>query len=94
MLTCAGVRGLEQNGTFVKFSVIGVYLENNTVPWLAAKWKGKTAEELNESNEFFTDIVTGNCSFDSYKLQRLYIKVEEFFIKCFLKNKTFHHNLT
>lgn len=56
----AGVRGLQENGTFVKYSVIGVYLENVAVPWLAVKWKGKTAEELKQSNDFFTDIITGN----------------------------------
>ncbi|KAM1819588.1 hypothetical protein ACFX15_001155 [Malus domestica] len=55
----AGVRGLEIQGNFVKFTAIGVYLEDNVVPQLAVKWKGKTAEELTESVEFFRDIVTG-----------------------------------
>ncbi|CAN6710382.1 unnamed protein product [Malus baccata var. baccata] len=55
----AGVRGLEIQGNFVKFTAIGVYLEENAVPLLAVKWKGKTAEELTESVEFFRDIVTG-----------------------------------
>ncbi|XP_050120609.1 uncharacterized protein LOC126597754 isoform X7 [Malus sylvestris] len=55
----AGVRGLEIQGNFVKFTAIGVYLEDNAVPQLAVKWKGKTAEELMESVEFFRDIVTG-----------------------------------
>lgn len=56
----AGVRGLEIEGKFVKFTAIGVYLEDDAVPLLAGKWKGKTAEELTESVEFFRDVVTGN----------------------------------
>ncbi|KAM1019898.1 hypothetical protein ACFX13_041958 [Malus domestica] len=55
----AGMRGLEIQGNFVKVTAIGVYLEDNAVPLLAVKWKGKTAEELSESVEFFRDIVTG-----------------------------------
>ncbi|KAK4418172.1 Chalcone--flavonone isomerase [Sesamum alatum] len=55
----AGVRGLEIEGKFVKFTAIGVYLEDTAVSSLAAKWKGKTAEELADSADFFGDIVTG-----------------------------------
>nr|ADK55061.1 chalcone isomerase [Paeonia suffruticosa] len=56
----AGVRGLEvPTGQFVKFTAIGVYLEDNAITSLAVKWKGKTAEELTESDDFFRDIVTG-----------------------------------
>nr|AEO36980.1 chalcone isomerase [Dimocarpus longan] len=55
----AGERGLEIQGKFIKFTAIGVYLEDVAVSWLAVKWKGKTAEELTESVEFFRDIVTG-----------------------------------
>ncbi|CAA0832052.1 Chalcone--flavonone isomerase 1 [Striga hermonthica] len=55
----AGVRGMEIGGAFVKFTSIGVYLEDNAVQSLAVKWKGKGAEELTESVDFFTDIVTG-----------------------------------
>ncbi|PQQ16500.1 chalcone isomerase [Prunus yedoensis var. nudiflora] len=54
-----GVRGLEIQGNFVKFTAIGVYLEEKAVPLLAVKWKGKTAQELTESVEFFREIVTG-----------------------------------
>lgn len=50
---------MEIQGKFVKFTVIGVYLEDNAVPSLAVKWKGKTAEELMDSVEFFQDVVTG-----------------------------------
>ncbi|XP_021758804.1 chalcone--flavonone isomerase-like [Chenopodium quinoa] len=55
----AGVRGLEIQGNFVKFTAIGVYLEETAISALASKWKGKTSTELVESVEFFRDIVTG-----------------------------------
>ncbi|KAJ8759869.1 hypothetical protein K2173_009970 [Erythroxylum novogranatense] len=55
----AGVRGLEIEGKFIKFSAIGVYLEDSAMPSLAVKWKGKSADELADSVEFFGDIVTG-----------------------------------
>ncbi|XP_010101513.2 chalcone--flavonone isomerase [Morus notabilis] len=58
-LAGAGWRGMEVDGKFVKFTTTGVYLKDEAVSWLAAKWKGKTAEELLESDEFFQDIVTG-----------------------------------
>lgn len=61
LVTCAGVRGLNIEGNFVKFTAIGVYLEDNAVPWLAAKWKGKSSEELLESDAFSRVIVTGEC---------------------------------
>lgn len=53
------MRGLEIQGNFVKFTAIGVYLEESGISALAAKWKGKTPAELVESVEFFRDIVTG-----------------------------------
>ena len=59
----AGARGLEIEGKFIKFTAIGVYLEETAIPSLAVKWKGKTAEELTESVEFFRDIVTGGDAF-------------------------------
>ncbi|CAI0442971.1 unnamed protein product [Linum tenue] len=55
----AGVRGLEIEGNFVKFTAIGVYVEDTAVSVLAANWKGKTAEELNLAVGFFRDIVSG-----------------------------------
>ncbi|PWA89790.1 Chalcone--flavonone isomerase 2 [Artemisia annua] len=54
-----GVRGMEIQGNFVKFTGIGIYLEDKAIPLLASKWKGKIAEELVNSVEFFRDIVTG-----------------------------------
>jgi len=59
----AGVRGLEIEGRFIKFTAVGLYLEETAIPVLAAKWKGKTASQLADSEDFFRDIVTGN--FDS-----------------------------
>lgn len=57
----AGERGLQIQDKFVKFTAIGVYLQDDdAVTCLAPKWKGKTAEELTDSVEFFRDIVTGN----------------------------------
>lgn len=55
----AGARGLEIEGKFINFTAIGVYLEETAIPSLAVKWKGKAAEDLTESVEFFRDIVTG-----------------------------------
>ncbi|KAH0644025.1 hypothetical protein KY285_034215 [Solanum tuberosum] len=58
-LAGAGNRGLEIEGKFVKFTAIGVYLDESAIPFLADKWKGKSSEELEHSVEFFRDIVTG-----------------------------------
>nr|BAJ21533.1 chalcone isomerase [Dahlia pinnata] len=58
-LAGAGVRGLEIQGNFVKFTGIGIYLEDKAISSLAVKWKGKTAHELTDSVDFFRDIVTG-----------------------------------
>ncbi|KAL0383128.1 UNVERIFIED_CONTAM: Chalcone--flavonone isomerase [Sesamum calycinum] len=57
-VSAGGVRGLEIEGKFVKFTAIGVYL-GSAVSSLAAKWKGKSAEELADSLDFFGDIVAG-----------------------------------
>lgn len=50
---------MEIQGKFIKFTAIGVYLEDKAIPLLAGKWKGKAAEELTESIEFFRDVVAG-----------------------------------
>jgi len=55
----AGVRGLDIDGEFVKFTGIGVYLEEKAVASLTPKWKGKAASELFESLDFFRDIIKG-----------------------------------
>lgn len=43
----------------MKFTAIGIYLEDKAVPSLAGKWSGKSAAELMDSVEFFRDVVTG-----------------------------------
>lgn len=58
----AGERGLTINGTFIKFTCIGVYLEDKAVESLATKWKGKTSEELLETLDFYRDIISGMYS--------------------------------
>ncbi|KAI0531442.1 hypothetical protein KFK09_000997 [Dendrobium nobile] len=56
----AGVRGVEVGGKFIAVTVIGVYLEAAAIPAIDGKWKGKTAEELSSSAEFYRDIITGS----------------------------------
>ncbi|KAK2405643.1 Chalcone-flavanone isomerase family protein [Trifolium repens] len=55
----AGVRGLDIDGEFVKFTVLGVYLEEKAVESLTFKWKNKTSTELFESLNFYRDIIKG-----------------------------------
>jgi chalcone isomerase len=54
-----GVRGMEIGGNFIKFTAIGVYVEDAAVPALAKRWAGKTADELASDVAFFRDVVTG-----------------------------------
>ncbi|WVZ96817.1 hypothetical protein U9M48_042405 [Paspalum notatum var. saurae] len=42
-----------------KIAAIGVYLEDAAVPALAAKWGGKTGDELPADPAFFRDVYTG-----------------------------------
>nr|ASK51799.1 putative chalcone isomerase [Muscari armeniacum] len=58
-LAGAGARGLEIGGRFVVFTAIGVYLEESAVPAIAARWKGKAADELAGSADFFKDVYSG-----------------------------------
>nr|ARB43742.1 chalcone isomerase [Glycyrrhiza uralensis] len=55
----AGERGLVIEGNFIKFTGIGVYLEDKAVASLAPKWKGKSFEELRDTLDFFRDIISG-----------------------------------
>ncbi|CAJ2631081.1 unnamed protein product [Trifolium pratense] len=55
----AGVRGLDIDGEFVKFTGLGVYLEEKAVESLTLKWKDKTSAELFESLDFYRDIIKG-----------------------------------
>ncbi|CAL4928082.1 unnamed protein product [Urochloa decumbens] len=58
-LAGAGVRGLDIDGNFIKFTATGVYLEEGVaVPALAKKWAGKSADELASDVAFFRDIFT------------------------------------
>ncbi|XP_006650802.1 chalcone--flavonone isomerase [Oryza brachyantha] len=59
-LAGAGVRGMEIAGNFIKFTAIGVYLEDAAVPALGKKWAGKSADELAVDGAFFRDVVTGD----------------------------------
>nr|BBD75322.1 chalcone isomerase [Dianthus caryophyllus]BBD75330.1 Chalcone isomerase [Dianthus caryophyllus]BBD75331.1 Chalcone isomerase [Dianthus caryophyllus] len=60
-LAGAGERGRSDiDGTYVKYTAIGVYLEDDAaIQALAPKWKGKTAAELTDSVEFIRDVITG-----------------------------------
>ncbi|KAJ1400215.1 Chalcone isomerase [Sesbania bispinosa] len=55
----AGARGITIDGEFVKFTGIGVYLEEKAVSSLAAKWNGKSAAQLLDSLDFYRDIIQG-----------------------------------
>nr|ADE77594.1 unknown [Picea sitchensis] len=60
----AGVRQLPIQGKVITFTTIGVYIDSAIVPYLANKWRGKTIEELNDSSDFFMDIVT--CEYEKF----------------------------
>lgn len=63
-LAGAGERGLEIAGTFVPFTAIGIYLDEEAVKALAARWTGRSADELAASPDFFRDIFGG--AFDKF----------------------------
>ncbi|KAK7390734.1 hypothetical protein VNO78_18778 [Psophocarpus tetragonolobus] len=58
-LAGAGVRGLQIQDNFVKFTAIAIYLQDNAVPFLAVKWSAQSTPQLTESVPFFRDVVTG-----------------------------------
>lgn len=62
LLGGAGVRGMEIQGNFVKFTAIAVYVEASAIAALATNWSGKTADELAESADFIGEIIAGNAS--------------------------------
>lgn len=64
MLGGAGVRQLPIEGKLITFTTIGVYIDSAIVLHLASKWRGKTIEELNDSSDFFMDIIT--CEFEKF----------------------------
>lgn len=57
----AGVRGLEIKGNFIKFTSIGIYIEESIVDHLTPKYKGKDANLLYENEELFEDIIKSPC---------------------------------
>jgi len=69
----AGVRGIQIQDKFIKFTAIGVYLQDIAVPYLGAKWKGKPPHKLTESVPFFMDIVTGYTSLIVYGIIVYYV---------------------
>nr|Q53B74.1 RecName: Full=Chalcone--flavanone isomerase 2-A; Short=Chalcone isomerase 2-A [Glycine max]AAT94360.1 chalcone isomerase 2 [Glycine max]ACN81823.1 chalcone isomerase [Glycine max] len=58
-LAGAGVRGLQIHHAFVKFTAICIYLQYDALSFLSVKWKTKSTHQLTESDQFFSDIVTG-----------------------------------
>nr|QDF63010.1 chalcone isomerase [Haplopteris amboinensis] len=54
----AGFRGLEINGNFVKFTAIGIYVEEGIVSHLSSKLGGKSVEELCENELLFEEVLS------------------------------------
>nr|QDF63023.1 chalcone isomerase [Goniophlebium niponicum] len=54
----AGNRGLEINGKFVKFTAIGIYVEDAIVHYLSPKLGGKSVEELCDKELLFEEVLT------------------------------------
>ncbi|PRQ19813.1 putative chalcone isomerase [Rosa chinensis] len=48
----AGARGLEIQGNFVRFTAIGVYLEDKAGPALAVKWSGRVRRPRSPLEKF------------------------------------------
>nr|QDF63013.1 chalcone isomerase [Pteris vittata] len=53
----AGFRGLEINGNLIKFTVIGIYVEDKIIPYLSPKLGGKSVAELCENELLFDEVV-------------------------------------
>nr|QDF63009.1 chalcone isomerase [Antrophyum callifolium] len=54
----AGFRGLEINGNLVKFTAIGIYVEEAIIPHLSPKLGGKTVEELCANELLFEEVLS------------------------------------
>nr|QDF63008.1 chalcone isomerase [Christella parasitica] len=54
----AGDRGLEINGKFIKFTAIGIYVEDGIVPYLSPKLSGKCVEELCDKELLFEEVIS------------------------------------
>lgn len=57
LLGGAGFRGMEINGNFIKFTAIGIYIEEGVIKHLSPKLKGKTAEELCKDELLFEELL-------------------------------------
>nr|QDF63019.1 chalcone isomerase [Adiantum caudatum] len=53
----AGFRGLEINGNLVKFTAIGIYVDEAIIPHLSPKLHGKSVEELCENELLFEEVL-------------------------------------
>lgn len=54
----AGDRGLEINGKFIKFTAIGIYVEDGIIPHLSPKLSGKSVEELCDKELLFEEVLS------------------------------------
>lgn len=71
-----GITDIEIHFLQIKFTAIGVYLNLQDILSLLNNWKGKTADELAQDDDFFDALITGTGS---------YIYGVYFFIKCTYK---------
>lgn len=62
-----GITDIEIHFLQIKLTAIGVYLEPAIVEHLQ-QWKGKPAKDLEEDDDFFDAIVSGNSHFPYIKL--------------------------
>nr|QDF63020.1 chalcone isomerase [Microlepia speluncae] len=53
----AGDRGLEINGNYIKFTAIGIYVEEGIIPHLSPKLSGKSVEELCDKELLFEEVL-------------------------------------
>lgn len=54
----AGDRGLEINGNYIKFTAIGIYVEEGVIPHLSPKLSGKTVKELCDRELLFEELLS------------------------------------
>nr|QDF58101.1 chalcone isomerase 1 [Arthropteris palisotii] len=54
----AGDRGIEINGKFIKFTAIGIYVDDGIISHLSPKLGGKSVEELCDKELLFEEIVS------------------------------------
>lgn len=54
----AGDRGLEVNGKVIKFTAIGIYVEDAIVPYLSPKLSGRSVEELCDKELLYEEVLS------------------------------------